>query len=190
MCSIYGTVGIADQKFYDEQHQQAIKRGKDPVFVDVGKGRLFHYRTPTNNSTDKYPVELDGYKIAMNGIVSQSKYQDLVKKYGDINYTVDTAYLLREIADYRYTINGMPMLENFDAVDTLDYVFALWIITPKSVILANKDYPLHIKVVNGNVYFSSFQFEGSQPVGNKAIQIDNDMNVKELYKYKNLIYGE
>lgn len=190
MCSIYGTVGIVDQKFYDEQHQQAIKRGKDPVFVDLDKGRMFHYRTPTNNSTDKYPVELDGYKIAMNGIVSQAKYQDLVKKYGDINYTVDTAYLLKELEDTHLIIDKVPSLGDFQSVDTLDYVFAFWIITPNSVILANKDYPLHIKIVNGNVYFSSFEFDGSQPVGNKAIEIFSNMDIEELYKYKNLIYGE
>jgi hypothetical protein len=182
MCSIYGTIGIVDQKFYDEQHEIAISRGKEPTFIDLNKGRMFHYRTPTNNSTDKYPVVLDTHSIAMNGIVSQAKYKELVHEYGDIGYTVDTAYLLRELKRVDF--------DDFSIIDTLDYVFACWIITPTSVILANKDYPLHTKVDNGNVYFSSFRFDGSEPLNNKVLEIRKDMKINELYKFKNLIYGE
>lgn len=179
MCVIYGTLFGIDQEFYDKQHQLALKRGKNPVSIDEARGRLFHYRVPTNQSLDKYPVALNGEKIAMNGIVSRHKYGELVSNYGDIGYTLDTAYLLAALQH-----------EGFKTLDSLDYVFAFWLIREKSIILANKDYPLFVR--KGEiVYFSSFEFEGSHALGNVVLEIERKSGLTEvLYEYENLIYGK
>lgn len=179
MCVIYGTLFGMDQEFYDRQHQLALKRGKEPVSIDEAEGRLFHYRIPTNQSLDKYPVELNGEKIAMNGIVSQRKYKELVANFGDIGYTLDTAYLLAALQD-----------EGFKTLDSLDYVFAFWLIREKSIILANKDYPLFVSE-GEMIYFSSFEFEGSRALENVVLEIERKSGLAEvLYEYKNLIYGK
>lgn len=179
MCVIYGTIFGKDQKFYDEQHELALARGKDPISVDESDGKLFHYRIPTNQSTDKYPIELDGEKLSMNGIVSQAKYKELVEKYGDLGYTLDTAYLMKEL-----------QAEGYEALDTADYVFAFWLIRENSIILANKDYPLYIDIKDGIIYFSSFEFEGSDSLDNIVLEIQKESGITQcLYEYKNLIYG-
>ncbi len=180
MCVIYGTIFGEDKDFYNESHIKALTRGKNPINIERAGGRLFHYRIPTNQSSDMYPVVLDNDEIAINGIVSQQEYKRLVEKYGDLGYTLDTAYLLKEVQT-----NG------FKAIDTLDYVFALWLVREEDnkIFLANKDYPLYIKYTD-KFYFSSFPDEGFEALGNRVIEINTKTGkVKELYKYKNLIYG-
>lgn len=181
MCVVYGTLFGWDEEWSLAQHKLALTRGKDPVTIKRGAGNLWHYRIPTNQSTDKYPVTIDGQEIAMNGIVSQQEYKRLVEKYGDIGYTLDTAYLLKEVQE-----------EGLKALDTLDYVFAFWLVDEanNTITFANKDYPLYIKYED-KFYFSSFAEEGFEPLGNRAVKLNtNTGRITELYKYKNLIYGK
>lgn len=180
MCVIYGTLFGWDKDWSIAQHELALKRGKDPITIRRGGGNLWHYRIPTNQSTDKYPVVIDGQEIAMNGIVSQQEYKRLVEKYGKLDYTLDTAYLLKEVQT-----NGVK------ALDTLDYVFAFWLVdeAEDKIIFANKDYPLYIKYTD-KFYFSSFPEEGFEALGNRAIEVNTATGkITELHKYKNLIYG-
>lgn len=128
-----------------------------------------------------YPVVIDGQEIAMNGIVSQQEYKRLAEKYGDIGYTLDTAYLLKELQ-----ANGVQ------ALDTLDYVFAFWLVDEANnkITFANKDYPLYIKYTD-KFYFSSFSEIGFEALGNRVIELNTKTGkLTELYKYKNLIYGK
>lgn len=179
MCFIYGTIGGIDEAFYEAQNEIALKRGKDPIRLDEDNAHFFHYRIPTNQSTDLYPVIIDGNKIAMNGIVSQQEFKRLINEYGDLGCSLDTAYLLKE-----YLTKG------YESLDTLNYVFAFWLVTEDSYVLANKDYPLFTKVENGMLYFSSSEGQGFLPLGNRVVEIKKGSDiVEQKYQYKNLIYG-
>lgn len=181
MCVIYGTLFGESKEFTIKNHELALKRGKDPITIRRGGGNLWHYRIPTNQSTDVYPVVIDGQEIAMNGIVSQAQYKRLIEQYGDLGYTLDTAYLLKEVQTH-----------GVEALDTLDYVFAFWLVDEanNTITFANKDYPLYIKYTD-MFYFSSFPDEGFEPLGNRAIEVNIATGeITPLYKYKNLIYGK
>jgi hypothetical protein len=54
MCVIYGTLFGESKEFTVKSHELALKRGKDPITIRRGGGNLWHYRIPTNQSTDVY----------------------------------------------------------------------------------------------------------------------------------------
>lgn len=187
MCAIYGSVGqYPGRAWLQEQKTKALERGKDWTHIQSRasghKFDLYHTRLATNDSKDKYPINIDGSLFAMNGIVSAHVYHKMAKDpivtelYG---YTVDSAYVLKTWLDF----------QEWDQFDSTDFVFAFWLIHDGCLYLGNKDFPLYIDY--SDMKFSSFAGDGLAPLGNKVIKYDlRDKKLTQEYKFKELVYDQ
>lgn len=179
MCAISGCINKRrDSAWFELQKQKSLTRGKEFIELSVTGGYLTHARMATNNSTDSYPIELDGELFAMNGMVSEHRYHELQQQYPNLPYTVDSAYLLRLLQE-----------QGFAALDSLDFVFAFWWVRSDTLVLANKDFPLFYEYNGGALRFSSFVESNFVALGSRAIAYDlRDHTINELYKFKNFVY--
>lgn len=188
MCAIFGEIDTKhDSEWVAEQTEKAFKRGKDLVEYTTPKVRLYHTRLATNGSQDTYPIVLDGWNFAMNGIIGEKRYKDLQKSDLNVgNYTIDSAYLLREF------IECVDKGISWDKFDNDDYVFAFWMIKDNKLIIGSKDFPLYVSITPdyANWRFSSFDHQDAMSNKNRITYIDLDKPtiLKNVYYFKNLIY--
>lgn len=180
MCAIIGQLGLFDTNWIEPHIKSAMERGTDLTIEETEELRLYHTRLATNDSTDTYPIKIEGRKFAMNGIVSQSRYEELQELYKDrTDYTVDSAFLLLEWID-----NG-----NWEQFDNPNYVFSFWLLDGDYLYIGNKDYPLFYKHGGKVLWFSSFSDKMLQPNGNCVRQFNlKTKQLKQIYEFKDLIY--
>jgi len=178
MCVIYGDI-TNDSSFLKEQAKKATTRGKDETITSFKDWKLVHWRTPTNQSKDTYPIKIDDSLFAMNGIIFDNFYNQLIQEYKDKNvdlgYSVDSAYMLKKLIDAQL---------DWSQFDNLNCTFAFWMVHDGELYLGNKDFPLYL----GENKFSSFNFEDSKKAGNKVYKYQ-DGNWVELYSFTHLIYN-
>lgn len=187
MCAIFGEINTKhDPEWVAEQTELASKRGKDLIEYNAPNVRLWHTRLATNDSQDTYPIQLDGWNFAMNGIVGEKKYKELQESKLDVGtYTVDSAYLLREFITC-YENDG-----DWRQFDNDDYVFAFWMVKDDKLIIGSKDFPLYMGTTKDSQWkFSSFSGDTVWKCNNIIMYINlNDSTViHNKYYFENLIY--
>lgn len=184
MCAIFGEVKVDhDAEWVKSQTEKALARGKDLICVESDDVKLYHTRLATNVSEDFYPIEIDGWEFAMNGIVGEKKYKELQSAMsGRTNYTVDSAFLMQLILDSEF--------KDWQRFDNDDYVFAFWMYKDKTLFLGAKDFPLSIEPFTDGLRFSSFKSENAEStVFNAVVELNLTTDLVTVhYEFKNLIY--
>lgn len=194
MCAIFGEINSThDEQWVTEQTEKAFKRGKDLVEYRTPKVRLYHTRLATNSSQDVYPIVLDGWNFAMNGIIGEKRYKELQKSSLDVgDYTVDSAYLLRSFINTFETNTSDLGKNKWEEYDNDDYVFAFWMIKDNHLIIGSKDFPLYVSINSDYTHWRFSSFDHKDAMNNKNrityINLDKPTILHNVYYFKNLIY--
>ncbi len=181
MCAIIGQVNKFNAEWLEPHTEKALQRGVDFTICETNNAKLYHTRLATNDSKDIYPIDIEGRKFAMNGIVGGSRYEKLKEKYKNrTEYTIDSAFLLLEWIDN----------QDWEQFDNPNYVFSFWLLDGDDLYIGNKDYPLYVRHgMGGYLWFSSFKDKKLKENKNTILKYNiKTKKLKEIYKFKDIIY--